>query len=101
MNPTAQRAIGTVVVLVILRLIQTIFFKGVFVPWVIVLPLGLILAIGTTEIVYRIRHRKDDPANLLGLSPNVICAACGHDNPANSKSCIKCGVKFASYAPLP
>jgi len=108
MNLNVQRALGTVVVIVVLRLVQIVFFRDVFVPWVIVLPLGLVLAIGTTEIVYRVRHRKDDFSSPLGLgtatesnAPSVVCAICGHNNPLNSKSCVQCGVKFRGYKPLP
>src|SRR5216683_5308264 len=107
MNPNVERAVGIGTLLVVLwliptifftglRLIQTIFFTGVFIPWLIYLPLTLILAIGITEAAYRIRHRRDDPSNLLGLAPNVICAVCGRKNPPNCKSCGGCAVRFVS-----
>jgi hypothetical protein len=111
MNPNLERAVGVgtllavlgliqVILVMGLRLIQTIFVTGVFVPWLIYLPFALILGVGITEAIYRIKHRKDDASNLLGLAPNVICAVCGHKNPPKSRSCGGCGVRFTRYVPL-
>jgi len=66
-----------------------------------------VVVMSISEVIDRIRHRKDDISNPLGLGspiepngPNVICAVCGYKNPPGSKRCLGCSIAFARYAPL-